>query len=88
MGETNSEYTGEMINIIMKIPKNTVMIETEVTAMKDDGNMFTATNIMTVGDIFEARKDFLDNVEAGDDYDAVYELTEKGRKFLEAMTDE
>ena len=40
---------------------------------------------MTLSEIQEMRKDFLDNLD--DDYDARYVLTEKGQEFLQNADD-
>ena len=39
-------------------------------------------------EIADARQDFLDNVEDGDDYDAIYTLTEEGERYLDSLQSE
>lgn len=77
----------EFHNIIIQIPKNTS--ELVVTARILDGDKIVAaqgTYDMTA--LFQARKDFLDNVEDGDDYNVIYRLTDKGYKYAEELEHE
>lgn len=75
----------EQIHIIITIPKNAASIEITATMIGDDGIPFRANTVMKPEDIRTARQDFLDNVEGGDDFDAVYTLTEKGREIYEQL---
>lgn len=67
--------------IIIRIPENTVRLEIIASAMDEDGNIVKAHTILSPSDVYMARKDFMDYV-GDDDYDAVYMLTEKGRREL------
>ena len=80
--DLNQEYTGELINIIVKVPENTVACKFTATMITDDGKLQDAEMTMNATDFRQARQDFLDNVEGGDDYDAVYTLTEKAKREL------
>lgn len=67
----------DLINIILPIPKQTVSMELTVKVMDGD-TIQTVRKPFTISDIHDMRQNFLDNVEFGDDYDAVYEITEEG----------
>jgi hypothetical protein len=51
----------------------------------DTGKLQDAEMTMNATEFRQARQDFLDNVEEGDDYDRVYVLTEEGRKFADKL---
>lgn len=77
----------DQINIILPIPKESVSMELTVKIMH--GNTIQAVGKQfTIGDIHDMRQDFLDNVEFGDDYNAEYVITEKGKEYLEALEHE
>lgn len=84
----DKEYKDEIINIIVKVPANTIGLTLTAKTIGKDDEVQKYQSEMSLADIFAARNDFLDNVECGDDYDAVYTLTEKGRKMVEAMMDD
>ena len=71
------------INIIVKIPANAATLALVCQMIDDDGQLFKLTKKYNPEDIRAARKDFLDNVEDGDDYDARYVITDSGRELLE-----
>ena len=75
----------EQYHIIVNIPKNTVKLRLEAKFLDESDEIKTAHIDMNVNDIYEARRDFLDNVEDGDDYDAVYRITEKGKEYLRQL---
>ena len=84
MGENfdlHQEYTGELINIIVKVPKKTIACSFTVI-MLVNGKLEEAHMEMGAEAFRKARKSFLDNVEDGDEYDAVYTLTEKAKREL------
>lgn len=84
----HEEYNGDIINIIVKVPANTVGLTLTAKTIGKGDEIHEYRSEMALSDVFEARNDFLDNVECGDDYDAVYTLTEKGRQMVEAMMDD
>lgn len=65
----------ELVNIILKIPKNTAVLSVEATVLKDGKSQIMKADF-SPSDIFDMRMDFLDNVEAGDEYDGVYVLAD------------
>ena len=69
-------------HIIIEIPEDTVKLVVNAKILDGD-ELVTVKGSYTANEIFKARKDFLDNVEDGDDYDAVYVLTDEGRAWLE-----
>ena len=75
----------EDMGVILRIPKEAVRLEMTVLILDEDGNLQKVCAEFSANDIREARQAFLDNVEMGDDYDAVWQLTEKGRRQLEEM---
>lgn len=82
--DLHQEYTGELINIIVKVPENTVACR--VTAkMMEDGKLIEANMDMSPEEFRQARQDFCDNVEDGDDFDKMYTLTEEGKAYVEKL---
>lgn len=75
----------EMMNVILKIPKNAARLKIIVHLFDEDGEAMEVKSTMEASGIFDARKDFLDNVEDGDEYDAMYVLTNSGRELLAAI---
>jgi len=79
--ELPQELDCELINIIVKVPKDTVACRF-IAKMLQDGKLIEAHMEMTPEEFRQARQDFLDNVEEGDDFDKVYVLTEKAKREL------
>ena len=75
----------EDMGVILRIPKEAVRLELTVKLLDEDGVLREVVAEFSASDIREARQAFLDNVEFGDDYDAMWQLTEKGRRQLEEM---
>lgn len=75
------ELDCELINIIVKVPKETVTCRF-MAKLLQDGKLVEAHMEMTPEEFRQARQDFLDNVEDGDDFDKVYVLTEKAKREL------
>lgn len=74
------------MGIIMKIPKESVSMSVSVEIIDSDTDKKKSGSVeFTKEDIDEMRKDFLENVEFGDEYDAVYMLTNKGAKLLNSL---
>lgn len=72
-------------HIILAVPRDAVRLKAEVTLLDEDGQPHVCTTILGPEEIRQARQDFLDNVDGGDDYDAVYTLTDKGRELLDRL---
>lgn len=85
--ETNEPEFIELdeINVIIKIPQDSARIDLTAHILDDDGHVVKVCKTLRSEDIREARRDFLDNVEEGDDYDARYIITDEGRAWLEKM---
>lgn len=83
--ETTQEklITEELINIIVKVPQNTITCKFAATMITDDGKLQEAHMKMNAEEFRQARQDFLDNVEEGDDYDRMYVLSEEGKAWLD-----
>ena len=75
----------EDMGVILRIPKEAIRLELTVTLLDEDGALRNVVAEFSASDIREARQAFLDNVEMGDDYDAMWRLTEKGRRELEFL---
>lgn len=82
--ETNNVIEADM-NIIMKIPRNTVRLEATISFFGGNGEVLKAAKVYDVEEINQCRQDFLDNVEFGDDYDASFVLTDLGMEYLESL---
>lgn len=76
------ELDCELINIIVKVPENTVACRF-TAKMLQDGKLVEAHMDMTTEEFRQARQDFLDNVEGGDEYDKLYVLSEEGKAWLD-----
>lgn len=74
----------DLMNIIVKIPKEAVEVRIDAT-IYHDGKLEIVHSGMNMVEIADARQDFLDNVEDGDDYDAIYTLTEEGERYLDSL---
>ena len=79
----NTEFGGQMMNIILDIPDSTFHMDVVAKMIDDDESTKIVTARLGLADIRRMRQDFLDNVEGGDDYNAVYTLSEQERKRLE-----
>lgn len=78
------ELDCELINIIVKVPKDTVACRF-IAKMLQDGKLIEAHMDMSPEEFRQARQDFCDNVEGGDDYDKVWALTEKGKAEVDKL---
>lgn len=84
MDNEEKEYELDEMNVILKIPTEAVEVELTVKFVRDN-EIIAGKRVLTMGELFQARRDFLDNVEDGDDYDVRYAITEKGLKYLEEL---
>ena len=75
----------EEMNIIVKVPKDALKVTIKVQGPGYDGEIIKAKKKLLKTDIDAARKDFLDNVEDGDDFNAKYVVTEKGKEYLKQL---
>ena len=88
VGDDMSAKKGEIITldenyIMITIPKNTYQLEIIATTTNENGETLKVKKYLNTEEIFEARKNFQDNI--GDDWDATYIVTDKGRKWMEEM---
>ena len=72
----------EEINVIVKVPKDAASVTINAVIIGKDEKTMKVKKHLTPDDIRTARKDFLDNVEDGDDYDAMYVITDETRAYL------
>lgn len=70
------------MGIIAKIPEESESIRMEIDFVDASGVKRKCIAQFNSDDIYNMRQDFLDNVELGDDYDAVYILTDKAEIYL------
>ena len=88
MTEVNNdtkEILLEEINVILKIPKGTVKLSINATIMNENGELEKVGRDLSLTDIQDARTAFLNNIDGGDDYDAMWSLTDKGKKMLDEL---
>jgi hypothetical protein len=78
------ELDCELINIIVKVPKETVTCGFTAKLLLN-GELKEAHMDMSPDEFRQARQDFLDNVDGGDEYDMRYALTEEGRKYVDKL---
>lgn len=74
----------DLIHIIVQVPKDTVTVSFDAKMIRN-GELVTAHMDMTPEEFRQARKDFLDEVDGGDEYDAVYALTEEGKEYADRL---
>ena len=84
----NEEIELDEINIIAKVPKNAARVTISAIMLTNDDSQMTVHKVLDPDDIRQARQDFLDYVEGGDDYDARYVITDAGRAYLEQLEKE
>ena len=82
--ELQQELDCELINIIVKVQKETVACRFMAKLLLN-GELKEAHMDMSPEEFRQARKDFLDNVEDGDDFDKMYTLTEEGKAYVEKL---
>lgn len=82
--ELQQELDCELMHIIVQVPKDTVSIS--ITAkLLQDGKLVDAHMSMSAEEFRHARRDFLDNVDGGDDYDNLYALTDEGKAYVDKL---
>ena len=74
------EMTFEEVPIVIGIPRNSVKVDITAKVMIGD-ELKTVEKHLTVGDIVDLRTDFQKFI--GDDWNALYVLTEEVRKDIE-----
>ena len=79
------EYDGKEMGILLKVPVNTITMSITVRLINSDGEVEQQVAEFDHSNIIDFRKDFLDNVELGDDYDALYAFTEQGNEYLKSL---
>lgn len=81
--EEAKEIELDEINIIVKIPRDAAKVTINAVVLENEDSCLRVSQTLHPEDIRQARQDFLDNVEAGDDYDELVVLTDAGREWLE-----
>ena len=79
------------VPIIIGMPRNAIKADITVTIMEgDEDEIVKAVKHLSIGDIRDLRNDFKEFI--GDDWDALYELTEEARNDMlnrrQEMSDE
>lgn len=75
--------------VMLQIPKGTLKLEIIATIFGEDNKntkLVKVSRELNIDEIFQARQDFLEYV--GDDFDAVYSLTDKGREYLQSLKEQ
>lgn len=80
---TGTDYKGGMMHVILEIPDAAYHLDIVAKTVDDEENSQIVTTRMGLADIRQARQDFLENVAAGDEYNAVWGITQKGLESLE-----
>lgn len=80
---TSKEYKGGMMHVILEIPNAAYHLDIVAKTIDDEENSQIITTRMGLADIRQARQDFLENVAAGDEYNAVWGITQKGLESIE-----
>lgn len=74
------------MNVIVKIPLNTVRLTLNCLILPDDSDkILSVSRDLNIADVQAARGAFLENVEDGDDYDNIYAITDAGREHLRKL---
>ena len=81
----SEEITVNEMNIFFTVPETCIELEVKAIMLDENNNPISVTKKLTLNDIVSARKDFLDYVDDGDDYDAKYVLTDEGRSYVETL---
>jgi hypothetical protein len=84
MSKDKEIVTLEEMNIFMRIPENTTKLKITAT-VEIDGKKQKVSKKIGKKEIQEARQDFLFFVEDGDNYNAPYVLTDKGKEFVKKL---
>lgn len=72
--------------IIITIPENAVGLSITAKILTDKDEIIKVGRDIDFKGVVKARGDFLEYI--GDDFDATYVITEKGRQWLEALQKE
>lgn len=75
----------EETNVILKIPKDAFALKLIAYVPNGEEKPHKCEKDLSLQELIAARKDFLENVEFGDDYDAKYVLSEEGKRYLEEL---
>lgn len=70
----------EEVPVVLTIPKDAVKVDITVTVFEDD-ELTKVAKHLSLGDIRDLREDFKEYI--GDDWNALYVLTEEARKDIE-----
>lgn len=85
----DKEIELEQQYVMLQIPKGTLKLEIIATMFGEDNKntrLMEVSRELDVDEIFKARQDFLEYV--GDDFDATYSLTDKGREYLQSLKEQ
>ena len=72
----------KFMNVLLTIPENSVQVIVNVKTM-ENGEIVGIVGTYGPKDIREIRSDFLEAVPDGDDWNAVYTLTDEGQKYVD-----
>ena len=72
----------KFMNVLLTIPENSIQVTVDVKTM-ENGEIVDLIGTYNPKDIREIRSDFLQAVPDGDEWNAVYTLTEKGQEYVD-----
>lgn len=84
MSKDKEIVTLEEMNIFMTIPENATKLKI-IATVEIDGKKQKVSKKINKKEIQEARQNFLFFVEDGDDYNAPYVLTDRGKEFVKKL---
>lgn len=80
----NKKYVElDEMDIMLRVPAGACALELTAIMMDENHKTYEVSRVITPAELFRAREDFLKYI--GDDYDATYFITEKGKKWLEEL---
>lgn len=72
----------KFMNVLLTIPENSIQVTVSVKTM-ENGEIVSIIGTYGPKDIREIRSDFLEAVPDGDDWNAVYTLTDEGQEYVD-----
>ena len=83
--EKEKTITLDQHYIMIPVPCDAFKLKIEATLLDEDDEPYTVFTRVSTKDLIKARTDFVENI--GDDWDAVYTLTEEGKEYLRQLQD-
>ena len=74
------------VDIMLRVPADACALELTAIMIDKDYKTYEVSRRISPAELSKAREDFLTYI--GDDYDATYVITEKGREWLDSLDNE